>query len=103
MSLPAFRIVAPRTALLDIRQEFFDDELLEVSEINLRPLPTQLVDRRPLAQMELWELVVSFVLGVGSNAAYDGLRAIAERRGDVVEFGSVVDGEDEAEGDKPAP
>jgi hypothetical protein len=103
MSSPTFRIVAPRAALLAIRQEVDDDRLLEVSKADLRPLPAQLVDRRPLAQMELWELVVSFVLGVGSNATYDGLRAIVERRGDVVEFGSIVNGEDKAEGDEPAP
>lgn len=53
--------------------------------------------------MELWELVVSFALGIGSNAVYDGLRAIVERRGDVVEFGSVADDKSEAEDDEPAP
>jgi hypothetical protein len=99
MRTRAFRVVAPRAALVDIRQEF-DDGLLGVGEIDLRPLPTQLADRRPLAQMELWELVVSFALGIGSNAAYDGVRAIVERRGDVIEFGSVAD--DETEDDEPA-
>jgi hypothetical protein len=82
--MPRYRITASQQALTEIRDELSSAEIEGVTDLTApQPAPSGLLDRRPHGQMEVWELIISLATGVGSNAAYDALKALLAKHPDV--------------------
>lgn len=83
------RVRGPRPVIEELQAELAFRSTSDVEVQRLRP---NLVSRQPLGQVEFEELVVSFLVGVASNASYAWLKSrldgmAASGRIEIIELG----------------
>lgn len=65
------RVRGPRPVIEDLQAELASRGTADIELQCLRP---NLLSRQPLGQVEFADLVISFVVGVASNATYDWIK-----------------------------